>query len=1120
MIKKISVLILFLTIVNIQYLAAQKVQFHKDFAPQEGLIKDDEKPYRDEICLNGKWQFMPVNLPEGVTLEQIKSPNLPSKSGWEKISVKVPSPWNVNGFTNGEGGDFRTFPSYPKEWEKVKSGWLKKEVKVPADWSGNRIILHFEAVAGYAKVFVNGKEIGDNYDVFLPFNFDVTPYAKVGEKMEILVWVVHGKLLNEPGKYGRRNYVAGSFWGQHIAGIWQDVYLQKIPNVYISDAYIKPWVDKDELQIEVTVKNTTSSAVKFNLDANIKRWINLNGKSTLEIPEINWTLGETALTIQTTKLEIAPNATKVFILSKKVKGALDLWSPESPNLYGLVLSVKNKKATLDKDYTRFGWRQFDIQGTEFTLNGKPFEVRGDSWHFMGIPQMTRRYAYSWYQMLLDANANGLRLHAQVFPRFYIEMADEMGICVLDETAIWSSDGGPKIDSELYWEACREHVKNLVLRDRNYPSVMGWSVCNETLPVAKHVFHAPRELVDRNVDEINKWVAIAREFDITRSWISGDGETQAKTDLPTVIGHYGDENAMKNWSGQGKPWGIGETGMGYYGTPAQIAKVNGDRAYESQLGRMEGLAAEAFDLVTMQRNYNASYASVFNLAWYGVKPLALGLQDITRAPELTDGIFFNDYEEGKPGCQPERLGPYTSTFNPGYDPMLPLYESWPLFDAVKAAYSDNYKELKNIWKQPKDNTVNVKPEDTKQSIVCLSADTSNRLKEKFEDLAVKFDPLFVKQKQLIVVDGANPSAFDSKLLSDLKKAMQKGSTVLFWGATNSSKKIIESLINNNIEFYERDATSYVIKGKHAMLNGASNSSYYFSEITKKPVSTISVGGDWVNESQLLLEACNTDWLKWNYQGEAVKTAKVFRSERESKTDGNIIVRQAIGDGELIVSSLNLFSLDNQAKTLIRNMIENLGGTFQGKVKNIPEALNKDMVLENALFLGSVPNVSGILKNVFSYDPISEEEFTKVSIGTKTNGIYWDVVSANEDGIFDIVKLNARFKENAVAYLSFWLYSPRSLTDLLIEPNMPRLDMHLGMDDVLEFSVNGAVIKKYMIRSKMVEDQYTYEGVPLEKGWNHVLIKVGQATRAWAAKIRFSSTKPEFLSEIKSVVAREE
>ncbi|SNR43692.1 beta-galactosidase [Lutibacter agarilyticus] len=1114
--KKIVLVFMFFA-VGLHKSSAQRMQFNAEFAPQEGLIKHVEKPTRDEICLNGYWQFMPIELSKEITLEEIKTQKLPT-SGWDKIPIKIPSPWNVNGFTNEEGGDFKSFPSYPEYWNDVKSGWLKKTIKVPVDWAENRILLHFEAVAGYAKVFVNGHEIGEHFDSFLPFSFDVTEHAKAGENIDVVVWIAHGSLLNDPGKYGRRNYVAGSFWGIYIAGIWQDVFLQKLPVVHVTDTYIKPLVDKDELVVEVSIKNTTSKPVNVNLNADVKRWINLNGKSVQNIPEVNWTLGESDLNIKRSKLQIRPAETKVFTLSAKVNGALDLWSTESPNLYGLVISLNQKKIILDKDYTRFGWRQFDIKETQLRLNGDPIQIKGDSWHFMGIPQMTRRYAYAWYQMLLDANANGLRLHAQVFPRFYLEMADEMGICVLDETAIWSSDGGPKIDSEIYWKACRAHVEGLILRDRNYPSVMGWSVCNETLPVTKHVFNAPQELIDKNISEINKWVAIVKETDPTRTWISGDGETQEKTDLPTVIGHYGGIEELKRWSSQGKPWGIGETGMGYYGTPSQISKINGDRAYESQLGRMEGLAGEAFELISLQRKYNASYASVFNLAWYGLKPLSLGLKDISKAPTLEDGIFFNEFVEGKPGYQPERLGSYSSTFNPGYDPTLPLYETWPLFDAIKAAYSDNYAQLNNVWKQYEDNTVKVNPSKEKKSMVWLSGDLDGSLKTKFENLAIKFESLSIYQNQLIIVDGAHPPMLNSKLVKNLKVALQNGSTLIFWGATVNSNAFIEALTSRKVEFYNRNATSYIINGEHAIVNGQRNASFYFSELTKEPVSTVSIGGDWVNESQLVLEACNTDWLKWNYQGEDIKTAKVYRNERETKASGHVIVRQAKGDGEIIVSTIDLFVLGNQSKHLINTMITNLGGVFKGKVRDVPQALNSNGVLENTNFYGSVKNDSHDIEQVFAYAPLTEDEFTKVKLGTVTKGHYWDVLSSDDNGIFDFKKEDLKHKEYASVYLSFWMYSPRSLTDLLIEPDMPRLDMHFGMDDALAFSVNGKAISETIRIGGFVEDEFKYEGIPLEKGWNHILIKVANGTGEWKSKVRFSSTKPAFMKEIKTVVDR--
>ena len=96
--------------------------------------------------------------------------------------------------------------------------------------------------------------------------------------------------------------------------------------------------------------------------------------------------------------------------------------------------------------------------------------------------------------------------------------------------------------------------------------------------------------------------------------------------------------------------------------------------------------ECYDIIVAQRKNNASYSCVFNLAWYALKPLPFGKRDLTKAPSLEDGIFFGEYEEGRPGYQPERLGPYSSTFNPGYDPALPLWDAWPMYDAVRAAFA--------------------------------------------------------------------------------------------------------------------------------------------------------------------------------------------------------------------------------------------------------------------------------------------------------------------------------------------------------------------------------------------------------------------------------------------------
>jgi beta-galactosidase len=92
----------------------------------------------------------------------------------------------------------------------------------------------------------------------------------------------------------------------------------------------------------------------------------------------------------------------------KIPISLKSWTPESPNLYGLVLETAQNGLGVDRRYERFGWRQLTFDGNRQLLNGQPLELRGDSWHFLGIPQMTRRYAWSWFRMLKDANGNAVR----------------------------------------------------------------------------------------------------------------------------------------------------------------------------------------------------------------------------------------------------------------------------------------------------------------------------------------------------------------------------------------------------------------------------------------------------------------------------------------------------------------------------------------------------------------------------------------------------------------------------------------------------------------------------------------------------------------------------------------
>ena len=471
-----------------------KLVYNFPFAPSECLVNRTEKEYRKEVCLNGYWDFQPVALPGSYVQGKGIAPELPlpKEGAWSKTRIKIPSPWNINSFANRdvEGPDHRNYPSYPKEWEQVKMAWMKKMITIPADWDGQQIKLYFEAVSGYTEIYINKEKVGENFDIFLPFSVDITDKVNAGETAEVWVGVRSQSLFENNSTIGRRIVPAGSMWGYHIAGIWQDVYLLALPKVHVEDVYVKPLVSKNMLELEVTVQNNTEKKADLQIQGKINEWVNLAGTDINSAPVPAWKLGQEALKVAPVKVAIPANASSKVVLQVPVSGELNFWTPEQPNLYAVLLSLQAKKETLDMKYERFGWREWTLQGTTQYLNGKPYQLRGDSWHFMGIPQMTRRYAWAWFTAIKGMNANAVRPHAQIYPRFYMDVADEMGICVLNETANWASDGGPKLDSELFWEASKEHLKRFVLRDRNHASVFGWSISNENKPVILHVYNRP------------------------------------------------------------------------------------------------------------------------------------------------------------------------------------------------------------------------------------------------------------------------------------------------------------------------------------------------------------------------------------------------------------------------------------------------------------------------------------------------------------------------------------------------------------------------------------------------------------------------------------------------------
>ncbi|MBR6548424.1 MAG: hypothetical protein IKT68_02675 [Clostridia bacterium] len=598
---------------------------------------------RKRYCLNGIWEFACGN--NGLD-------SLPQT--YESVGIKVPSPYNVNGFMPSyyrefcgekayvQGGDFRLYPEYPPHWETAQCGFYHRMVQVPAEAVGNRIFLRFEAVAFHCKFYLNGQLLAETMEGFLPIELEITDYVRFDAENELVVACESAGYLTYKGKDGRNrlDYPKGSFWGEHVAGIWQDVWLEIRPQAYLTDVHIVTDVDTRTLTAAVTA----NGAEDCGLELLLKR------HNTQQQPH-----------------SIA-NADLVGPLTWQwQEGEVDLWDFAQPNLYDLVTRLVKNGKIVDETVTRIGFRTMKAVGEKFVLNGRPIQLKSDAWHYLGYTIQTPEYARAYYQMALDAGVNIIRLHAEPFPEFFLDIADEMGMLIVSESAVWASHCQFSY-SPAFFENCKQHLVNMVLRDRNHPSVVMWSPENECIPAYMFCGSDYITSIPELEEQVYDFLKIIYDYDTTRL-ISCDGSGDLGGRLPVNSLHYPHYECHTR---RGKPITIGEMGSMYYSTPDTVSREHGGKTLNSFDGRLEAVGKDAYHDLIGQRKW-ASQICIFNMIWYGLKPI----------PFTDRTLTYEDYTT--PGIKPSRIPPYMRTLNAGAQADLPDYIPNIVWEMTKDAY---------------------------------------------------------------------------------------------------------------------------------------------------------------------------------------------------------------------------------------------------------------------------------------------------------------------------------------------------------------------------------------------------------------------------------------------------
>ncbi|MEI6138071.1 MAG: sugar-binding domain-containing protein [Mariniphaga sp.] len=403
------------------------------------------------VKINDGWKFQKGDVEKAATPEF-------DDSKWRIIDL--PHDWSVEGPLN---------PNLASATGYLPGGiaWYRKTLNIPSQETTQNVYIYFEGVYRNSEVFINGVSLGMRPNGYISFQYDLTPHLKFGEKNTIAVRVDHSK-------YADSRWYTGS-------GIYRDVYL-----IYKNPVHLGLWgvfcstksvsLNQALVETKTTLVNTSARPVHLTV---IQEIINNENKTIAKSTgKLSIKMGISAELEQNIKID-KPN----------------LWSIDAPSLYQLVTSVFQEGQLVDKSIENIGLRTLGFdQDKGFSLNGKSMKIKGVCLHHdagclgSAVPEevLERRLI-----ALKSIGCNAIRCsHNPQSPLLY-DLCDRLGMLVLDEAfdewefpkKKWMQGwniGTPGFDgpAEFFEKWGEKDLKDMVLRDRNHPSVFMWSIGNE------------------------------------------------------------------------------------------------------------------------------------------------------------------------------------------------------------------------------------------------------------------------------------------------------------------------------------------------------------------------------------------------------------------------------------------------------------------------------------------------------------------------------------------------------------------------------------------------------------------------------------------------------------------
>ena len=461
---------------NQQKVGDYKEDAHATFIPYASVeaMKSDaafKEPWltpqnAETQLLNGEWKFKFVPGTQNGPGESEFFAADYDDSAWDNI--RVPLSWEMAGYgtpvyTN-VGYPFQNNPpnanvgyTYYGVEDHNAIGFYRRSFSVPESWNGKRLFVHFDGVYSAAVVWMNGKYVGYSQDSNTDAEFDITDFAKVG-KNQLSVRVY---------RWCDGSYLEGQdMW--HLSGIHRDVYLVATPKVFVADHYITaPNLSED----------ATSGTLKVALKVDNRDGVEAAKKFLVEL------LDHEGKTVGSATAEYSGTETKTINATIGELSDLRAWSAEDPYLYSVVVKQQNADGADEMVFsTKYGFRNIEQKGNLVYINGKRVFFKGvntqdahpEYGRAIDMETMLRDV-----EMMKQANVNTVRTsHYPRQPKMYA-MFDAYGLYTMDEANVECHFNQNLASNSTWRTAIDDREVRMVMRDRNHPSVIFWSLGNES-----------------------------------------------------------------------------------------------------------------------------------------------------------------------------------------------------------------------------------------------------------------------------------------------------------------------------------------------------------------------------------------------------------------------------------------------------------------------------------------------------------------------------------------------------------------------------------------------------------------------------------------------------------------